>query len=1145
MTFVVGSLDFELERLRQENRQLRDALAHQQIQIRDLQQTRDRFLRFFNHSINPICIVGREGTVHQANPAWEATVGHLAALPMTSLVECIHTNDRQALLSAMQPLAVDQPVATVEARCIGSATGDRWFAWTFVCIDDDGTMYAIAHDITAHKQTEEALRYEKEFIHGVIENVTEGIVACDANGTLKLFNRAARQWYGGDPRAVPPEQWANLYDLYEADGQTPLAVDRIPLMRAFQGEAVRGARMAIAARGQATRAILANGDPLVDDSGQKIGAIAVMHDITEQLQAEADLAEKEQFLRSIYEGVEHPIFVVDVGENGDFYHAGWNPAAEAVTGLSSTEIIGKTPTDLFGPDDGARMQRYNEQCLTTGATVTFESTYLFNGEETSWVTTLNPLRDETGRVYRLIGTTFNITERKRTERQLHEQQALLKTFIANAPIGIAIHDADLRFLHINDILAEMDGCPIDAHLGKTLREVVPAIADSIEPVYRQVLSTGQALLNQEVEGETPAQPGVKRTWMVSYFPIFLDADQPIALASTVLEITDRKRAELALRQSEERLSAILDNSPAAIYLKDLDGRFLFVNKTFQQLVGRDRQTMIGKTDHDFCDRAIADQFSQQDQTVLARRQVMSWEDTFPQADGVRHYFTVKFPLMDTEGQPYAVCGMSTDISDRKQAEEALHKKVQREKRLNQLASQIRSSLDLNRILETAVKVIRDLLQIDRCLFIWYRTDGITPYWDVSHEAKAADLRSLLGVQIDSDEVAPLTQKVLKRQLIRVDHVQNEPDPNLRQCLAVFQHSAELSLPIHTQSNKLGLVSCAHTQGARPWLDEEVKLLQAIGDQIAIAIDQAELYKESRNKTRELEAMLQELQHTQTQLVQSEKMSSLGQLVAGVAHEINNPVNFIYGNLIHANNYTQDILALLKLYQEYYPTPVQAIRFKEEAMDINFIIDDLPKLLSSMRIGAERIQKIVASLRNFSRMDEAESKEVDIHEGLESTLLILQNRLKSRSDRPGIQVVQNYGQLPSVYCFPGQLNQVFMNILVNAIDALEEYKSDRPGDAINQDSGCIEITTRLLNPDWVQISIKDNGPGIPPHVQKRLFDPFFTTKPVGQGTGLGMSISYQIITEKHGGTLRCLSTPPHGTEFLIDIPVQQHHQASES
>jgi two-component system, NtrC family, sensor kinase len=284
------------------------------------------------------------------------------------------------------------------------------------------------------------------------------------------------------------------------------------------------------------------------------------------------------------------------------------------------------------------------------------------------------------------------------------------------------------------------------------------------------------------------------------------------------------------------------------------------------------------------------------------------------------------------------------------------------------------------------------------------------------------------------------------------------------------------------------------------------------------------------RTFELCATLDELQRSQGQLIQSEKMSSLGQLVAGVAHEINNPVNFIYGNLLHVNNYAQDLINLVGLYQQHHSPPHPAIHQAEDEMELDFLIEDMPQVLASMKMGATRIKDIVLSLRMFSRMDEAEVKAVDIHQGIDSTLVILGHRLKATERRSAIEVDKAYGALPLVECYAGQLNQVFMNILANAIDALEETTLEQP-----QYPGKITIQTAVVD-SWVKIAISDNGPGMPEAVKHNMFNPFFTTKPIGKGTGMGLGISYQIITERHGGTLDCSSTPGQGTALIIQIPL---------
>ncbi|WP_256995807.1 sensor histidine kinase [Halomicronema hongdechloris] len=341
---------------------------------------------------------------------------------------------------------------------------------------------------------------------------------------------------------------------------------------------------------------------------------------------------------------------------------------------------------------------------------------------------------------------------------------------------------------------------------------------------------------------------------------------------------------------------------------------------------------------------------------------------------------------------------------------------------------------------------------------------------------------------------------------------------------IAQGDLNQQVPIQSHDELAVLAQSFNEMTSR--LQQTLSLLQAHKD---------ELEQRVQERTQALSEAIQHLQQTQTQLVQSEKMSSLGQLVAGVAHEINNPASFIHGNLTYASTYIQDLLDIITLYQQHYPNPPAGLQEAIDAVDLAFIQSDLPKLLQSMQVGSDRINEIVRSLRTFSRLEEGDFKPADIHDGIDSTLMILKHRLKMATGN-GIQVVKHYAPLDPIDCRLGQLNQVFMNILTNAIDALQDQGA--APSSPSQQPPTIEIRTRSLSPDWIAIHIFNNGPSIDTEIHSKLFDPFFTTKSVGQGTGLGLSISYQIVTEHHRGRLYCHSKANWGTEFILELPT--HH-----
>ncbi len=338
----------------------------------------------------------------------------------------------------------------------------------------------------------------------------------------------------------------------------------------------------------------------------------------------------------------------------------------------------------------------------------------------------------------------------------------------------------------------------------------------------------------------------------------------------------------------------------------------------------------------------------------------------------------------------------------------------------------------------------------------------------------------------------------------------------------------------------------HQDGSYHWLQWSAIVEFDRGEIYAVARDITERHDANealarseiqlREQAQTLEKTLSDLNNTQMQLVQTEKLSTLGQMLAGVAHEINNPVNFIYGNLLHAKEYTQDLLSLINLYRQECDPPSPQLQDAIDSSDLDFLIEDLPQLLTSMRLGADRIKEIVSSLRNFSRVD-TNATTTNIHNCLNSTLTILQNRIKDSPARPATVIELNYGDIPHIQGYAGPLSQVFMNILGNALDALEEGDAERSYADIAANPNRIVIATRS-DQENVYVTITDNGPGIPEAVRSQLFEPFFTTKPSGKGTGLGLSICYQIVTEKHGGCITCESpvNDDGGTIFSISLPL---------
>ncbi|AFY66010.1 ATP-binding sensor histidine kinase [Geitlerinema sp. PCC 7407] len=492
------------------------------------------------------------------------------------------------------------------------------------------------------------------------------------------------------------------------------------------------------------------------------------------------------------------------------------------------------------------------------------------------------------------------------------------------------------------------------------------------------------------------------------------------------------------------------------------------------------------------------------------------------------------------------------------------------------ASQVLSGeIELEKLLETLIKVVLENAGAETCVLLlrhedrWVIAAEQTPNTQSTVMLSSLNCFSAASTEVSLESLSKETaessgsipQSVINyvartAETLVLDDARSATNFASDRYILTHQPKSLLCTPIHNQGKLIGILYLENNLTTGAFTRNRLEILRLLTVQAAISLQNSLLYhnlsiakvqledanctlenkvqqrtEELHEKNQRLSSTLEELRRTQTQLIQTEKMSSLGQMVAGIAHEINNPINFIYGNIAHANEYFKDMLHLVEQYQHYYPEPHEAIAAELEEIDFEFLRNDLQKLLQSMKLGADRIRQIILSLRNFSRLDEAEMKPVDIHEGIESTLLILQHRLKEKNHRSSISLIRDYGTLPRVTCYASQMNQVLMNVLNNAIDAMEERR--------HQDENYhpeIRIRTGLKDDQALTIEIMDNGAGMPEEVKKRLFDPFFTTKPVGKGTGLGLSICYAII-EKHKGSMKISSEVGRGTKILISIPVR--------
>ncbi|MCC3587262.1 PAS domain S-box protein [Microcoleus sp. PH2017_30_WIL_O_A] len=856
--------------------------------------------------------------------------------------------------------------------------------------------------------------------------------------------------------------------------------------------------------------VVSSVSPIANSLCQVVYLDGVILDITERKRAEEKLRNTQDFLNAVLQNLPVSVFIKDAVEQRFIY---WNAASEELFGYSRDEVLGNNAADLLEADQANYLQAQDLEVFATGKEVDIpeEIIQLPHRGKRILHTKKVPLFDADGAPKYILGISQDITESKKTETEL-SRLAIVAQKTQN---GVIITDAQGCIEWVNEAFTRISGYVLEEMLGKKPGDVLqgPQTDPLTIAQLRSALDKGEPF-NQEIYNYRKDGKGY---WVaLSIAPIYRETGELEGFIAVETDITDRKQATESVRESESYYRCIVETASEGVWMFDADSSTTFANCRMAEMLGYTVEEMLGRSLFEFIDdeaREIAESYVQRRRQGIRERH----DFQFTRKDGSHLWAIVSAtPMFDADGEFAGVLRMITDISDRKQAEAELRQTLQ--------------ELEFEKFALDQSAIVSNTNEFG---VITYVNEQFCELFKYSREELNGKTHKLVNSGYHPTDFFKQLWSTIRQGNVWRGEMKNQAKDG-----RLFWLDTTIVPFLNSRGEPHQYVAIRKDITDRKQAEEAVRLSES----------------QLRTKNEELAKALRDVHKTQSMMVQNEKMVSLGQLVAGVAHEINNPVSFIYGNVMHADDYFQDLLKMLQLYQREYPEPTEAIREEIDDIDLKFLLKDLPKLLSSMKMGAERIRQIVLSLKNFSRLDEAEQKQVDIHEGIDSTLLILQHRLKETAGHPKITLVKEFGNLPRLQCYAGQLNQVFMNIIGNAIDALEEaMETGQWGDGEQAPiPSCPSPTLRICTevkyeqaavcadsirrPSHVVIRIADNGPGIPIDVHERLFDPFFTTKEPGKGTGLGLSISYQIVVEKHGGRLKCNSAPGQGTEFAIEIPV---------
>ncbi len=965
--------------------------------------------------------------------------------------------------------------------------------------------------------------------YSMFENAVSGIFQTTPEGRYLSANPALARIYGYNSAAELMGSLTNISDqLYVAPDRRSefvAVLQTCGIVSDFESQIYRrdGTVIWIAENARAVR----------DESGKLLYYEGFVEDITQRKKAEAGLRESEERLRMVIEGVkDYAIFMLDT--NG--YVASWNSGAKRILGYGACEIVGKNSECFYTSEDIA-IGKPQEKLVTATAAGRYESQgWRFRKDGSRfWANIIvTPLRDERRELQGFSQIMQDITKQKQAAEEkmqliasLQASEKKFRTLYESTTDAVMLLD-EQGFLDCNPATLNLFGCSTESEFcGKHPSEFSPLL----QPNGQDSTSLSQERINTALE-----MGNCRFDWLHcrldgSEFPAevlltSMDIGGKMGLQAVVRDITYRVQAQVALKQaneilecrvkertsqleaaikqlslSEEKFSKAFRSSPDPMTITTFaEGKFLEVNDSFLSALGYFREEIIGHKVPEL-NIWVKPQDRLNFRRILQEQGVVrSQECEFKMKSGSVVVCLLSAELINLDGE-LCMLAVMTDITDRKHAEEALRES---QRALSTLMSNLpgmayRFRNDPDRSMEFVSEGCYQLAGYSPEEFIGTRQVSIAK---LTHPDDRDLLWNAVQVALEQNRPYQLNYRITAKN--------GEVKWVWEQGLGVFSDTGELIA----------------LEGLITDISEQKR------SEEALVRSQTELTQQKI----QLENTLHELQQTQAVLIHTEKMSTLGQMVAGVAHEINNPVSSVCGNLVHVGHYTEDLLDLIDMYQQHCPQPPASIQTKIEDIELEFLLEDLPKAMSSMQIGADRIREIVRSLRTFSRKDDSQMSKVNLHEGIEGTLLILQSRLKARGNYPEIAVIKDYGNLPLVECYSGKINQVFMNLIGNAIDAIEEYNEGRSVAEAKANRSKIKIRTEVQNSNAI-IRISDNGPGIPAEVCQQLFEAFFTTKPAGKGTGLGLSISYKVI-EEHGGKLSCVSAPGQGAEFLIEMPIEQ-------